>query len=227
MEKHSSRKWYFKTVGERVVKSLKKNFFEATYFPTAAEAKNFVLSQIPADSTIGVGGSVTIRELGLIEELENRGHVVTHHWKAELGHGADGGRVDGFVRGGDFEVRRKAMMSDIYLCSSNVITRDGKLVNMDGFGNRVAAMIFGPRRTIIIASIYKIVTDVNAAIDRIKTLTAPMSANRGRGKVPCASRGICSDCDSSDRSCSVMSIMHKKPKGAEILVVLVGEELGF
>jgi hypothetical protein len=227
MEKHPSRKWYFETLGERVVKSLKKNFFEAAYFPAVGEARDFVLSKIPDNSTIGVGGSVTIRELGLIEELENRGHVVTHHWKPELGHGADGGRVEGFVRGSDFEVRRKAMMSDIYLCSSNVITTDGKLVNMDGFGNRVASMIFGPRQTIIIASVYKIVTDVKAAIEKIETMTAPMSAHRGHAKVPCASTGICTDCDSPDRACCVMSIMHKKPKAAEILVVLVGEEVGF
>ena len=227
MDVHPSRRWYLDSLGERLTSALKKNRFDATYFSSAAEARSHVLSQIPEAATIGVGGSVTIRELGLIEELEKRGHTVFHHWKAELGHSAGGGRVDGFVMGRDFDVRRKAMMADVYLCSSNTVTFDGKLVNMDGFGSRVAAMIFGPRRTIVVASVYKAVKDVNAAIERIETLTAPMSAHRGRGKVPCAASGQCTDCAAPDRSCGVMTIMHRKPKGAEMLIVLVGEELGF
>ncbi len=227
MEMHPSKRWYLDSLGERLAAALKKNRFEAVYCPSAAEAKGHVLSQIPGAATIGVGGSVTIRELGLIEELEKRGHTVFHHWKAELGHSAAGGRVDGFVMGRDFDERRKAMTADVYLCSSNTVTLDGKLVNMDGFGNRVAAMIFGPRRTIVVVSVMKAVRDVDAAIERIETVTAPMSAHRGRGKVPCAVSGQCTDCDSPDRSCGVMTVMHRKPKGADMLIVLVGEELGF
>jgi hypothetical protein len=227
MEMHPAKRWYLDNLGEQLTIALIKNRFDAIYFSSTSDAKDHVLSQIPEKATVGIGGSVTIRELGLIEELERRGHTVSHHWKPELGHNAAGGRVDGFVMGDDFDVRRRAMMSDVYLCSSNAITMDGKLVNMDGFGNRVASMIFGPRQTIIVVSIYKAVKDVNAGIERITTLTAPMSAHRGRGKVPCAVSGQCTDCDAPDRSCGVMTIMHKKPKGSRILIVLVGEELGF
>ena len=227
MKKHPAQKWHWDKMGEIVSAALIKNNFEAVYIPTIEKARDYVISRIPEKATIGVGGSVTIRELKLIDTLEKRGQTVFHHWRAELGHSEDGGRVDGFVKGSDFDIRRKAMMSDVYLCSSNVVTMDGKLVNMDGFGNRVAAMIFGPRKTIIVASICKVVKDVAAGIERIETLTAPTSAYRGRADVPCAVTGVCSDCNSPDRCCSVMSIMHKKPKGAEILVVLVGEEMGF
>lgn len=224
---HPVKQWYEDRLGERLVKALAQNRIPAVYFSTKEEARERVLQEIPPGAKVGVGGSVTIRELGLIETLEARGHRVVHHWRPELGHSAEGGRRDDFVPGMDFQVRREALLADVYLCSSNTVTMDGKLVNIDGFGNRVAAMIFGPGRVIIIAGLNKVVSDVAAALDRIKNVTAPMSSKRGRSKAPCAITTECVDCDSPDRSCSVITIIEKKPKATDMLVVLVGEELGF
>ncbi len=223
---HPSKRWYWDTLGERLVKALEKNRISAVYCSTKNEASERVLAEIPPSAKVGVGGSVTIREVGLIDALEARGNHVVHHWKPELGHDKDGGRTGAFVPGGDSHVRREALNADVYLCSSNVITMDGKLVNMDGFGNRVAAMIFGPGRVIVVAGLNKVAKDVAAAIDRIKTVTAPMSCHRGRGKVPCAITTECTDCDSPERGCSVLTIIEKRPKGTDMLVILVGEELG-
>ena len=224
---HPVKRWYWDTMGGRVLKALEKNRIPARYFPERGKAAQFVLEQIPQIAKVGIGGSVTIRELGLIESLERRGNQVIHHWKPEGGHDEGGGRIESGGPGSGLAIRREALNSDVYLCSANAVTMDGKLVNIDGHGNRAASMIFGPGEVMIIAGMNKVVKDVPAAIERIKTVTAPMSARRGRAKVPCAETTECLDCDSPERACSVTTIIEKRPKGAKMMVILVGEELGF
>jgi hypothetical protein len=224
---HPAKRWYWDTLGQRILNALEKNRIPARYFQDKKRATQFILEQIPPSAKVGVSGSVTIRELGLIELLEKRGNLVVHHWKPELGHDESGGRIESLAPGSDLGVRRDALNSGIYLCSTNAVTMDGKLVNVDGHGNRAAAMIFGPEEVVIIAGMNKVVKDVPAAIERIKTYTAPLSAHRGRAKVPCAETTVCVDCDAPQRSCSVTTIIEKRPKGANMLVILVGEELGF
>ncbi len=224
---HPSKKWYLDSLASRVVTALEKNRISAVYVRSGEEARQRILAEIPLEATVGVGGSVTVRQLGVVNALEERGTKVVHHWRQDLGHDIDGNKLPNWYKGLDFEVRRQAMLSDVYLCSTNAVTVDGKLVNADGNGNRVAAMMFGPRKVIVAAGVNKIVENVNAGMSRIRNIAAPMSTHKGRASTPCGSTGICSDCNSPERGCSVITIIEKRPKMTDMLFVLVGEELGF
>jgi len=118
------------------------------------------------------------------------------------------------------------MNSDVYLTGTNALTIDGKLVNEDATGNRVASMIFGPRQVIVIAGINKIVKDVDSALERIEMHAAPMNSRRLKYPNPCAETGFCSDCSGERRICNIVTIMRKKPAQTEVTVIVVGEEMG-
>jgi len=202
-------------LGRACVKALQDKGFQAAFCRTAAEARDWVLERTPSGAGVGVGGSITIRELGLMEVLAERGHRVLHHWEAGLG-------AEESMR-----LRREAAAADVYLTGSNAVTLDGALVNIDGAGNRVAAMIFGPGRVIVIAGINKVTGDVTAALERIRNVAAPRNAIRYGAKTPCAELGYCTDCDSPDRLCRVITIIDRQPIQGDIHVCLVGETLGY
>jgi hypothetical protein len=122
---------------------------------------------------------------------------------------------------------REELNSDVYLASSNAVTEDGRLINIDMTGNRVVAMIFGPPKVILVVGVNKIVKDVDEGIKRVKNVATPMNARRLGLKVPCASTGVCTNCDAEDRLCRVTTIIEKRPSRSDISVILVGEELGF
>lgn len=208
------RKWFEELAIERAAKALRANGFEAHTVPDKNSAKELVLSLIPPGSTVGVGGSVTIRELGLIEELEKRGYEVYHHW----------------IKAPPEEIqrlRRLELTSDVFLCSSNAVTMDGKLVSIDDYGNRVAAMIFGPKRVIVVAGKNKLVRDVDEGIWRARNVAAVMNAKRLEQENPCAKLGYCVDCKSPTRACKVLVVLERRPPSTDIHVVLVNERLGF
>jgi len=197
------------------IENLRAHFFSVDYVSSRKEAKELALGLIPSNARVGVGGSVTIRELGIIEELKNRGHTVYDHWQ------------QGLSSEQILEIRIKHLTCDVFLSSVNAITRSGELVSMDGIGNRINAMNFGPRRVIIVAGVNKIVEDVPAALGRIKNVAAPQNARRFGAQVPCAVSGQCSDCDSPQRICRSILIMERRPSLTDIKVVLVGEKLGY
>ena len=213
---NKTRAWYRQQLGETVKKALERRGFKAYYFNTAQEAKNNVLELIPAGASIGVGGSVTIREMGLVEELRARGHEVHDHW------------VSGITPEEDWEIRRRQLTCDVFLTGCNAITIDGRLLNTDFTGNRVAAMIFGPRRIIMVAGINKIVKDIQAGLERIKNVATPLNSHRRNWGKACAKAGYCIECDLEDKSCRVTTIIEMCPKGSpDFHVILVGEELGY
>jgi len=125
------------------------------------------------------------------------------------------------------EIRKSQLTCDLFISSSNAITEDGKLVNIDGLGNRINAMLFGPKKSLIIAGINKIVANVDDGIKRIKRIASPMNAKRLGYNTPCAKLGYCTDCNSPDRICRAISIIEKKPNSSDIEIVLIGENLGF
>jgi len=208
------RSWYWDKVLERTADALRKNGFEVHVAKNRDDAKRIVLDLIPPGTTVGIGGSVTIRELCLVEELEKRGHKVVHHWVK-----APPEEID--------ELRRRELTTDVFLCSANAITQDGKLLNIDGVGNRVAAMIFGPRRVIVVAGRNKIVRNLDEALWRARNVAAAMNSKRLGLKTPCAVTGFCSDCSPPVRACRVVVILEAKPMRADFHIVLVNEELGF
>lgn len=207
--------WRHETVLAAVVKALEKRDFHAVHVTNIDEANQILLGKIPVDASVGVGGSVTIRELGIMEELEKRGTTVVHHWQK------------GSPGGSDRELRQKEGMSDYYLTSANAITRHGDIINIDGIGNRVAHMVYGPQNVIIVAGRNKIVDDIDSGIKRSKEIAAVMNARRIGVKTPCATTGVCSDCDAPRRICRVTTIIQYRPWQTNITVLLVNEQLGF
>lgn len=201
---------------EELLKKLESNGMKAFYLSNRGAAKDQILNMIPTTSSVGIGGSVTVREMGLLDGLAGRGTEYFDHWKS------------GLSKEEIMAVKRKQVVADYFLTSTNAITRGGKLVNMDNTGNRVAAMIFGPRHVIVVAGENKIVDDVPAAIKRIKEKVASRNTSRRGDRTPCAQGEPCPDCNSPDRLCRVTSIIEKKTKGVETFtVIIVGEALGY
>jgi L-lactate utilization protein LutB len=211
---HEVKRWYRDQKIQRTLAALKKNGFQTFFAPTRRDAREKALSLIPSNAVVGVGGSITIREINLINSLTTRGNTVVQHWLPPPGEDT-------------VTTMRKEVGSDVFLASSNAVTEDGKLINTDDTGNRVAAMIFGPRKVIVIAGINKIVKDVAEGIQRVKNVAAPMNARRLNKQTPCAVTGVCTDCDSPNRICRVTTIMEREPDETDVTVILVGEELGF
>lgn len=207
--------WHNETLGNKVVKALERNNFTAAYFEKRAEAVEHILSMIPQSATVGVGGSATIEELGLTNQLEALGNTIFNHNKP------------GLSPEEKLATRRKQLTCDVFLSSTNAITLDGKLVNVDGAGNRVAAMIFGPKQAIVIVGSNKIVKSTAEAEQRIKLYAAPINNKRLGQANPCTTTGECMDCQRPSRICNVTTIMHKKPLAIDIHVVVIGEHLGY
>jgi len=204
---------------EQTLNSLKANRFEARFAESGIAAKEFILSSIPEDAVVGAGDSATIRQIGVIEELERKGVRVLNAFTKEL-------TMDATKTELRDNISRQLFSCDILLAGTNAVTMDGKLVNIDAVGNRVASMIFGPRKTFIVVGRNKIVKNIDEALNRIKNVIAPFHAKTKQFATPCAQTGKCSDCNSPKRICSVVTIMEKKPWRTDISVILVNEDLG-
>jgi hypothetical protein len=201
---------------DKVIESLKKNEMEAAYFQTVAEAREEVLRRIPSGARVGIGGSITLREMGILEALEKRGNEVYDHWE------------EGLSKERRQEVGKMQQRADFFLASTNALTLDGKLINVDATGNRVASMIFGPERVMVIAGVNKIVKNLNEGLARLKKVAAPRNCQRRKDPTPCAQDLVCHNCDTPARLCRVTTIIERRTWGIkEFAVFLVGEELGY
>lgn len=199
---------------ERTIKALKNNRFEALFVEDSKTALEEVTGRIPDGATVSVGGSVTLAQVGILEALKDRNiHLILPFQQAK----------DEEER---MELIRKTFSSDFFLTGTNAITEDGKLFNIDASGNRVSAMLIGPKQVIVVAGVNKIVKDLKEAERRVKEWTAPQNAKRLGRKTPCTETGICSDCNASDRICNIYVTLVKKPARNNILVIIVGESLG-
>ncbi len=211
---NDSVRWHRDTLGEKVVKALTKNNFTATYVQNRQEAAAMLLELIPPDATIGFGGSVTLNELAIIPQLEERGNPVGNYMKPGLSPQE--------VKA----IRRQHLLADVYLSGTNAVTLDGELVNVDATGNRVGPMLYGPEKVFIVVGINKIVKDVAEAQSRVKLWASPPNNKRLGYPNPCAQTGVCVDCQGPTRICNITTIMHKKPRLTDVHVIVVGEELG-
>jgi L-lactate utilization protein LutB len=212
----TEKKWFIEERAQRAIKSLKNNGFDAIYLKTKEEALDKIMELIPKRSLVGIGGSVTVREIGLVDALIKRGDTLAEDWLKK------------YSMDEKLSIRRQQLTADVFLTSSNAITEDGELVNIDGLGNRVAAMIFGPKKVIVVAGINKIVKDSFEGVERIRNFSAPMNVKRVGGKTPCLLTGNCDleECKPPNRHCHIITIMEKRPMKTDITVILVGEELG-
>ena len=202
---------------ETIIKSFKKRGIDGVYCASSSEAVAEICRMIPASSLVGLGGSETVMETGLIDALRRMDIRLLDRYK------------DGVSKEEVNEMRRQGLAADVFICSSNAVTADGKLVNEDGTGNRVAAMIFGPNRVIVMVGMNKVVADVAAAITRVKNVAAPANSLRVGVETPCSKTGFCQDphCHPPRRICCQLVVTEASMTPGRITVVLVGEALGY
>lgn len=221
----SEEEWFNEKLAQKCLGALKRNNIPGYYVPDRSQALTHILGMIPPEARIGIGDSVSLRQIGLIEELERRGsHQIFNPFRKE---GRD--TVPPTMRE-MVDIGMKALSTDFFITGSNAITLDGKIVNTDGVGNRVAGFIFGPRKVIVVAGINKIVADQEEALERIKRIAAPLNAYRHLNKhdfetPPCGVTGECADCHSPHRICCYTLIIEFQRR-ARIEVVIIGEKLG-
>ncbi len=211
----SNRLWWVEERMKKTVEKLKAHDFEALYVKTKEEATKEIWKYIGPETRVGVGGSVTIRELGIPDALRARGNTVYDHW------------APGLSKEQILQIRRSQMTCDLFLGSVNAITLNGELLNIDGAGNRVNSTVFGPGKVILVMGYQKIVDGLEEALKRAKDVAAPINAKRLNIDVPCAKTGKCMDCNSPRRICRVVVIHERKPSYTDIMIILVGEELGY
>ncbi len=191
----------------KLLENLKNHGFSTQYFDTAAEAGAYLCNALKGE-TIGFGGSITLRDMGLYEQLE-RESTVCWHWKNP----ADVKRFPEFTA---------------YVMSANAVSETGELVNIDAVGNRVSASLYGGKKLYFVCGVNKIAPDLTAAIDRARNVAAPANAKRLNRKTPCVATGKCHDCSSPERICRGMVIHMRPMTGFESTeVIVVGEELGY
>lgn len=207
--------WHQEALANRAVSALQKNNFAAKYVKTREDALKEILALIAPEDTIGIAGSQTIQELGLVDKLKADGHTIFNH------------NQQGLSKEESLATRRQELTSDTFITSTNAITLDGKLVNVDGSGNRVAAMIFGPQKAIVIAGINKITANVEEAERRVEIYAAPPNCKRLNLPNPCVKTGVCMDCQLPTRICNITTILRKKPPTIDMHVIIIGEALGF
>ena len=184
----------------KAVEGLKRRGFEAVFVKTPEEAAAIVMKEAEAAASVGWGGSESVKALGVREKLAEAGK----------------------------EIRDHELVMDLFLLSANALTADGRIVNIDGRGNRVAASICGPKRVVYVIGRNKIVEGgVDEAIARIKRCACPPNCRRLGKKTPCALTGVCGDCDSPDRICKVTAVFDRKPTGVSALAIVVDADLGY
>ena len=197
---------------EEIIRKLEKRGFTVHHTATAAQARETLLALTAEAETIGIGGSVTIQSLGITDDLQAAGKTVYWHWLP----GVDAG-----------EMRRKAMFADCYLCSANAVTEDGKLLFIDGTGNRVAALAFGPKRVILVIGANKLSGDETVALARIREKACGPNGRRLGLKPPCAQTDRCTDCASPQRMCAAFLNLERRPASHPVDIILVDEPLGY
>ena len=200
---------------EKTLENLKRNNMQALYVDNKEQLADKIKELIEEGSTITCGGSMTLFETGIMEHLRSGRYHLYDRYKPEL--------TPEQVR----EIFIEAFSSDAYICSSNAITEEGELYNVDGNSNRVAAMLYGPKNVIVVAGYNKIVKNLDEAVARVQSIAAPANAARLNCKTPCVEIGHCTSCKSKDRICSNYVVMAQQRDKDRIKVIIVGEEFGY
>jgi len=201
-------------LAQTLIKNLKRRHIAGFYCPTSAEAVKKVSELIVDGSSVTWGGTMTVRDIGIPEALKSRGTLEVF----------DRDMVE--TPEEKQAIYLKAFSSDFYLTSANAISEDGVIVNIDGNGNRVAAITWGPKKVIFIIGLNKVAQTVEAALARARSTASPINAARFDIKTPCHVDGVCHNCNSSESICNYIHFLRNSPKERHI-VVLVGETLGY
>lgn len=200
---------------ERTMKALARNKMKPYFVQSHEELHSLIRELIKNDRLITAGGSMSLKESGVTDMLMNEYKGIY----IDRSEGKDREEVE--------EIMRKAFVSDTFLCSSNAITEDGALYNVDGNGNRVSAMIYGPKQVIVVAGTNKIVKDIDEAIKRVETIAAPKNTVRLDCGTPCTKTGECVHCHSEKRICCSYVTLRQQRIADRIKVIFVDESLGY
>lgn len=201
-------------VAQTIIRNLKRRHIEGFYCTTAQEAVKKVSELIEDGSSVTWGGTMTVRDLGIPDYLKNRGTLQV----------LDRDLVKTAQEKQDMYL--KAFSADVYLSSANAISEDGVIVNIDGNGNRVAAITWGPKKVIFVIGLNKVAQNVEAALARARSTASPTNAARFDIKTPCQVDGVCHNCNSPESICNYVHFLRNSPNGRHT-VVLVGENLGY
>ncbi len=204
----------FAKQAESIIKNLAKRNIEGCYCETAAECTQAILKEIPKGNTVSWGGSESIKEIGLMDAIHNGDYELIDRTAAKTPEESR-------------QLYAKTVMADYYLMSSNAITLDGELINIDGNGNRVACLIQGPSHVILVIGMNKVVTDVKSGIARVRNTASPANAIRLGRNLPCAATGVCHDCLSPECFCNQIVITRRSGHTGRIKVYLIAEDLGY
>ena len=199
----------------RTIEALKKNNMNGYYAKNRDEVIKLIEDIVAEGSKVAVGGSETLSELGVLEHLRSGRYDFLDRYKA------------GLTPEEVTNIFKQSFLADAYLSGCNAITENGELYNVDGNGNRVAAMLYGPDKVIVICGVNKIVKDVDEAIKRNRAISAPMNAKRLNRKTPCAKVGYCMDCNSPERICNEYTLIKKQRLPERMHVIFLNENLGY
>ncbi|KNF07969.1 protein of unknown function DUF162 [Gottschalkia purinilytica] len=200
---------------KRVIKNLEENNINGYFVEDEKDAIEKIKEIIEEGDTVSVGGSMSLFETGIIDFLRKGNYNFLDRYE------------EGLTSNDIKELFIKTFSSDAYLVSTNAITEKGELYNVDGLGNRVAAMIYGPKKVIVVAGINKIVKDIDEAIMRNREIAAPANSKRLDKKTPCKKVGYCMDCNSPERICNKYTIIKKEYQKDRMYVIIVNQYLGY
>ena len=211
---NTSKKMYFEKRGKQLVENLKRRHFDAYYCQDSAEALRKALELIPAGSSIGWGGTVSAQQIGLLDAVRTGDYRPIDRDLCTTAEERD-------------QAAKDALFADVYLAGANAMSMDGEMVSIDGTGNRLAAIIFGPKKVIVIVGMNKVCDTLDAAIQRARTVAAPMNMQRFMKATPCAATGCCADCKSAECICNQILVTRNCRPAKRICYLVVGEELGY
>lgn len=199
--------------GQILVKNLQSRHFDACYCKTSAEALEKALEWIPEGASVGWGGAMTCSQIGLLDAVRGGNYRALDRERAATPEQRE-------------QIQRESMHADVFLTGANGLSLTGEMVNIDGLGNRVGAIVFGPKTVLVVAGMNKVEDTLEAAVRRARTIAAPTNMQRFQLRTPCAATGVCADCKSEDCICNQIVITrHCRPAG-RIKFILVGEDLG-
>ena len=211
---NTSKELYYEKRGKLLVKNLLARHFEACYCANTQDALKKALEWIPEGASVGWGGTVSAQQIGLLDAVRKGPYRVIDRETCKTQEARDKAAMD-------------AMFADVFLTGANAMSLDGQMVSIDGTGNRVAAIIYGPKTVIAIVGMNKVCDSLEDAITRARTVAAPMNMQRFLKDTPCAATGICGDCKKEGCICNqILVTRHCRPVG-RIKFLVVGEDLGY
>lgn len=210
----TAKEMFYEKKGKKLVENLKKRNFDAYYCQNAETALQKALELIPEGSSVGWGGTKSAQEIGLLDAIRNGNYRAIDR--------------DQFTTPEEKEqAARDALFADFFLAGANAMSLDGEMVTIDGTGNRLAAIVYGPKNVLVLVGMNKVCDTLDAAIERARTVASPINMQRFMKNTPCAVTGVCADCKSPECICNQILITRNCRPAKRICYIVVGEELGF